>query len=56
MIAVMQVTDLRDNTRAFLDLAPEDMPAVYGTRLPTLFRGRAVMLGAVMHKIAAVRE
>ena len=48
---IIHVHVLRENLRAFLELADADLPAVYGKRLPMLERGQAVVMGGTLHKI-----
>lgn len=52
--ALVCVHDLRADRRDALELLASDMPAIYGDRLPTLLRGRAVVMGGLTHKIARV--
>jgi len=48
---VIRITELRENRRSFLELLRDDLPAVYGNRLPLLLRGHAVVMGKTIHKI-----
>jgi hypothetical protein len=54
--AMICVHDLRADTTSALELRADDLPAVYGTRLPTLLRGRAVIMGKLMHRVVRVIE
>jgi hypothetical protein len=54
--AMISVHDLRANTFAALELRADDLTAVYGKRIDTLLRGRAVVMGKMLHKIVRVIE
>jgi hypothetical protein len=56
MTAVIRIHNLRANRIDFLELVPGDLPAIYGARLETLLRGRAVICGKLMHKLWEIKE